>query len=372
MQFRPTRMEVSLENLKSNYRAMREWAGPRVQTIAVLKANAYGTGMIKAAGAFREAGAQRFSVAIPEEAFELRENGFNEPVLVMGPPAACAAQEMVRLDVAGACTDTGFAKAMSDAAVRQGKPARIHLKVDTGMGRIGFLPEEIPSVMDDILALPGLEIEGVFTHFATADELNLDYTRWQFRRFGDVLELMRARNVGVRLRHACNSAATLSLPEMHLDAVRPGVIMYGIWPSALVRKSVEIKPVVEVKTAVSCMRTLPAGSGISYGLRYMTRGEERIAVLPLGYNDGWTRLLNQKAEVLVHGQRAPVVGSICMDQCMVNVTHVPGVEVGDEVVLIGSQGGETITVEEVAAKIGTINYEIPGMFSRRVPRVYID
>jgi alanine racemase len=371
VQFRPTRMEVCLDNLKSNFTAVKDWVGPRVQPIAVVKANGYGTGMLQAAAAFREAGAQRFAVAIPEEAVELRENGFSEPVLVLGASPPCSASEMVRLDISAACTDTGFARAMSEAAVRQGKPARIHLKIDTGMGRIGFLPENLPEALNEILSLPGLEIEGVFTHFATADELNLDYTRWQFRRLGDVFELLRSRNIGVRLRHACNSAATLALPEMHLDAVRPGVILYGMWPSAVVRKSVDLKPVFEVKTAIACLRTLPAGSGVSYGLRYMTRGEERIAALPLGYNDGWTRLLNFKAEVLVRGRRAPVVGSICMDQCMINVNHIPEAQVGDEVVLIGSQGGETITVDEVAARLGTINYEIPGMFSRRVPRVYL-
>ncbi|MFA0889676.1 MAG: alanine racemase [Synergistales bacterium] len=371
MQFRPTRMEVRLDHLKSNFAAVKDWVGPRVQPIAVVKANGYGTGMLQAAAAFREAGAQRFAVAIPEEAVELRENGFSEPVLVLGASTPCSASEMVRLDISAACTDTGFARAMSEAAVRQGKPARIHLKIDTGMGRIGFLPEYLPEALNEILSLPGLEIEGVFTHFATADELNLDYTRWQFRRLGDVFELLRSRNLGVRLRHACNSAATLALPEMHLDAVRPGVILYGMWPSAVVRKSVDLKPVFEVKTAIACLRTLPAGSGVSYGLRYMTRGEERIAALPLGYNDGWTRLLNFKAEVLVRGRRAPVVGSICMDQCMINVNHIPEAQVGDEVVLIGSQGGETITVDEVAARLGTINYEIPGMFSRRVPRVYL-
>ncbi len=371
MQFRPTRMEVSLENLKSNFRAVREWVGSKAQTIAVVKADGYGTGLVPAAKAFREAGAQRFAVAIPEEAVELRENGFSEPVLVLGASTPCAASEMVRLDVAAACTDLGFARAMSDAAVRQGKPARIHLKIDTGMGRIGFLPENVTAALEETLSMPGIELEGLFTHFATADETNLDYTRWQYRRFADVLELLRSRNVGVRLRHVCNSAATLSLPEMHLDAVRPGVILYGMWPSNACKRSIEIKPVFEIKTAIACLRPLPAGSGISYGLRYMTRGEELIAALPIGYNDGWTRLLNFKAEVLVRGCRAPIVGSICMDQCMVNVSHIPAVEVGDEVVLIGRQGEEMITAEEVAAKMGTINYEIPVMFSKRVPRIYL-
>ncbi|NLH95518.1 MAG: alanine racemase, partial [Synergistaceae bacterium] len=196
VQFRPTRMEVSLENLKSNFAAVREWIGPKVQPIAVVKANGYGTGMIQAATAFREAGAQRFAVAIPEEALELRENGFGEPILVLGASTPCSALELVRQDIAAACTDLDFARAMSEAAVRQGRPARIHLKIDTGMGRIGFLPDQVPSALNEILALPGLEIEGVFTHFATADEINLDYTRWQFRRFGDVLELLRSRNVG--------------------------------------------------------------------------------------------------------------------------------------------------------------------------------
>jgi alanine racemase len=267
-------------------------------------------------------------------------------------------------------TDLDFARALNQAGTEQGRPARFHLKVDTGMGRIGFLPEEMDAVLDRLAMMSGLDFEGIFTHFATSDEPGEAYVRTQFRRFADVLDLLRVRGQVPRLRHVCNSAATLRFPEMHLDAVRPGVLLYGMRPSESLSPGRAVRPVFRLVTKVALLRKMPAGTGLSYGLRYMTRGSERIAVLPVGYYDGYRRALSNRAEVLIRGQRAPVVGTICMDQMLVNVTGIEGVRAGDEVVLIGKQSAQEIPPEEIAGLLGTINYEIPGMFTPRVVRVY--
>lgn len=371
MTYRPTRMEIHLDSLQHNFRVIRQFAGTGTQVIGVVKADGYGMGVFAVVEALQEAGCQRFAVATPDEAIALREKGVADPLLVLGPSPKDAAEEYVQRNIAATVTDLEFAHALSSAAQKSGKSALVHLKIDTGMGRIGFLPEEIPAVAQQLRKFPGLDFEGVFTHFAVADERDREYTHLQFRRYGDALEQLRVAGLGMRLRHVCNSAGTLNYPEMHLDAIRPGLILYGMWPSAFCDRPFDLREVFTVKTAVAALRELPQGWGVGYGLRYMTRGTERIAVLPLGYADGYPRPLAMKAQVLVRGVRAPLVGSICMDQVMANVTHIPDVHVGDEVVLIGSQGNERVSPEETAALLGTINYEIPNLFMPRVPRYYL-
>ncbi|HOO64876.1 MAG TPA: alanine racemase, partial [Synergistaceae bacterium] len=238
-------------------------------------------------------------------------------------------------------------------------------------GRVGMLLRELPKLLDLLEKLPGIEVEGLFTHFATADERNASYTEEQFLRYGEAWEIFRSRQKRVALRHVCNTAGTLNFPDMHLDAVRTGIGLYGMRPSSFCAEPFALKPVFRVVTAISQLRSLPPRWGVGYGLRYMTRGEDRIAVLPLGYHDGYSRNFSGKASVLVRGERAPVVGSVCMDQIMADVTHIPHAREGDEVVIIGSQGEECISPEEMAAHLGTINYEIPHFFSPRVPKVYL-
>ncbi len=370
MVYRPTVMQVNLDNLQTNYRTLCSLVGSSCQVFGVIKGDAYGMGMIPVARALVQAGCQRFAVASPDEALALRGAGIAEALLVLGPSPAEAAAELVRLDITSTVTDMDFARALNQAASEQGKPARIHLKVDTGMGRIGFLPEELDTVLEQLSMMAGLDFEGIFTHFATADEPGEAYTRRQFDSFGDVLDRLRVLGMTPRLRHVCNSGATLRFPDMHLDAVRPGLILYGMWPSEACSRTVGLKPVFRLVTRVALVREMPPQSGLSYGLAYMTRGKEKIAVLPVGYHDGFRRNLSNRAEVLVRGQRAPLVGRICMDQMLVNVTHIEGVEAGDEVVLIGRQGDREISPEEMAGLLGTINYEIPGMFTPRVVRLY--
>ena len=371
LSLRPTRMEVRPAALAANFAAIRAWVGPGCMPMAVVKADGYGTGVMAGVRALQKEGCQRFCVATPDEAVFLRDQGVREPLLVMGASPEAAAEEYVARDIAAALTDLRFARAMSAAAKRRGKPAQLHLKVDTGMGRIGFLPQEIPGVLEALKDLGGVELEGLFTHFATADERHREFTETQFRRYGDVLEMLRGAGLGVKIRHVCNSAGIMNFPAMHLDAVRPGLILYGMEPSSWCDRPFALQEVYTVKTAVAVLRELVPGWGVSYGLRYSARGHDRVAVLPIGYADGYSRVLTGKASVLVRGVRAPVVGSICMDQTMVDVSHIPGVDVGDEVVLVGSQGSERLSPEEVAGWLGSINYEIPCMFTPRVPRVAV-
>jgi alanine racemase len=364
-------MEVSLDNFRHNYRVIRDHVRTS-KVIAVVKANAYGMGAVPVAWALRGEGADFFAVATPDEAVELKEAGIDAPVLVLGSSPYDAAETYVKLGIRAAITDVRMAEALSKAAQRQGRPAHIHLKADSGMGRIGFLPDAVLSVAEQIHKLPGIDFEGIFTHFATSDEKDLAHTHEQFRAFSSSVASVRKAGIAVRMAHCCNSGAILAeLREMFMDAVRPGQILNGMIPSSECGNAIAIMPCLEFKTAVGAVRELPSGMGVSYGLTYTTRETERVAVLPVGYADGFSRGLSNRGEVLIRGERCPVRGRVCMDQCIVGVSHLKEVEAGDEVVLIGSQGSETITVEEVAAHLSSIVATIPVTITARVPRVYI-
>ncbi|MCD6289832.1 MAG: alanine racemase, partial [Anaerolineae bacterium] len=250
-------------------------------------------------------------------------------------------------------------------------PARVHVKVDTGMGRLGVLPKEAPDFIESIVRLPGLEIEGIFTHFSGADDADKHYTRWQLQRFHRVLETIRQRGLRIPIIHAANSAALLTVPESRFNMVRLGIAMYGLAPSADTPLPPGLRPALAWKTVIAQVKTLPPGSFVSYGNTYQTRGWERIAVIPVGYADGFRRAPKHWEYVLTHGQRAPIVGRVCMDQTMINVTHIPNVHQNDEVVLIGQQGEDVITADEVATRLGTINYEVISEILARVPRVSV-
>lgn len=302
---RATRMEVSLKNIVSNFHAIKTHVGPNPEIFAVVKADAYGHGVIPVTSALLEGGCRRFAVAIPDEAFELRAGGITAPVLVLGPSPERSAREYVRQGITPAITDLPFARGLSIEAVRAGKKAKVHVKVDTGMGRIGFLPRDIPEVLDELLVLPGIDIEGMFTHFAVADEARLEYTARQFEGLTRALDAAEKKGISIPFRHACNSAGILACPDKYLDGVRPGIILYGMWPSQECPRPIELLPTFEVKTEIAFVKDLPAGSGVGYGLRYMTRGTERIAVLPVGYADGYSRALSMKLDVLIGGKEFP-------------------------------------------------------------------
>ena len=263
---------------------------------------------------------------------------------------------------------------LSEYALKRNKKAKVHIKIDTGMSRIGFCPETCTTAeFKKLILLQGLEIEGIFTHFARADERDRSCTNGQFHIFTEVVNAIEESGYKIPIKHVANSAGILQYPETHLDMVRPGIILYGLYPSGEVTKNlISLKPVMSLKTRVSNVKVLPKGRAISYGGTFITQRQSVVATLPVGYADGYSRLLSSKAHVLIKGQTAPVVGRICMDQCMVDVTDVRGsVSIGDEAVLIGDDGNHRISAEEIAKLTGTINYEVVCGISKRVPRVYI-
>ncbi len=366
---RPTWVEIDLEAIAYNVRQIKEIVGPDVEVLAVLKADAYGHGAITVARTALNNGASFCGVASLNEAIRLREAGIDAPILVLGYTPAWLAREALRYDVTLTLYDPDLARAFSRAAVDLRRTARVHIKVDTGMGRLGLLPDQVAPFVEEIRDLPGLELEGIFTHFSVADEADLSYTRWQLDRFRDVLRRLEEAGVTFRYVHCANSAATLRLPEARFNMVRLGLAMYGLQPSPHVSLPSGFRPALTWKTTIAQVKTLPPGSYVSYGNTYQTKGWETIAVIPVGYADGFRRAPTRWQAVLVRGQRAPIVGRVCMDQTMINVTHIPNVRVGDEVVLIGRQGDDEITAEEVAEWLGTINYEVISEILARVPRV---
>jgi alanine racemase len=365
---RPTRMEIDAASLRTNYRNIQKHVGPNCRIIGIIKGDAYSLGLFTVARILREEGCGMFGVATPEEALALRRGGFQEDILVMGAPPRAAAEALVRSGVICACGDLDYASSMKEASERVGRPARIHVKIDSGMGRTGFLPDQAVAgapVLHDM----GLALEGAFTHFAASEEPNPDYTLWQFERFMAAVGEIREAGVELPFLHACNSAAVIHYPQMHLDAVRPGNLFYGL-PSGERNRPFPLMPSIAVKTALSAVRILPPNSGIGYGLRYMTRGVQKIGVMPMGFYDGFARF-QRDPEVLVGGRRAPVVGSICMDQTMIDLSQVPDARIDDEVVVIGRQGAEEITVEEIAERINSALTQVTSLFTQRVPRVVL-
>jgi Alr-MurF fusion protein len=369
---RPTWLEVDLSAIARNTQLVSALVGPAVRVLVSLKADAYGHGALRVARTVLRNGASWLGVATVSEAEPLRAAGVTAPILVFGYTAPWQAREAVRLDLRVAVYSLDTARALSQAAIDLGGEVRVHTKVDTGMARLGLRAEDTDGIIafcEALRALPGLRAEGIFTHFATADSADQRYAHRQLDRFNSVLAALDAHGLRPPLVHAANSAALLRLPEAHFDMVRPGVAIYGLPPSDEVRLPEEFRPALAFKTQVAQVKWIPAGEGVSYGATYVTSAPTRIAVLPVGYADGFRRAPATWGEVLVRGQRAPLVGRVCMDQCMIDVTHVAGVRQGDEVVLIGRQGDDALTAEQVAGRLGTIAYEVVAALLARVPRV---
>jgi alanine racemase len=366
---RPTWLEVNLEAVAQNVRQIKQLVGSEVEILAVLKADAYGHGAGKVARTTLNNGASVCGVASVNEAIGLRQAGIDAPILVLGYTPAWLAKEALLHDVTLTVYDADVARIYSRAAEELRRTARLHIKVDTGMGRLGLLPDQAIPFAESVRHLPGIDLEGIFTHFSVADEETLDYTLWQLDRFRDVLARLEQIGVTFRRVHCANSAAALRLPESHFDMVRIGLAMYGLQPSPYVSLPQGSRPALTWKTSVAQVKTLAPGSYVSYGNTYRTTEEEVIAVIPVGYADGFRRAPSRWQSVLVRGQRAPIVGRVCMDQTMVRVDHIPRVRVGDEVVLIGRQQADEITAEQVADWLGTINYEVVSEILARVPRL---
>lgn len=369
--YRPTRVEISLDALRSNLERFRRVLPADVKMMAVVKADAYGHGAVEVSREALRCGVEYIAVAFLDEGLELRRAGITAPILVLGytPPEGLeqAWEHNITLNV--------YSHEVLDAFERlqpREKPLNIHVKIDSGMNRLGLTTEaESVAFIERALKIPGLVVEGIFTHYACADETDKTYTIEQYQRFDKVVQHFEQHGIRFPYVHAGNSAVAIDSPGMTYNMVRLGISMYGLYPSEEVNhQTIELEPVLSIKSAIVMVKTLPEGSGISYGTIYKTSGEETIATLPIGYADGYSRMLTGKAQVLVRGRRVPVVGKICMDQCMMNVTGIADIHNEEEVVILGSQGGERITAEEHAEWLGTVNYEIICMISHRVPRVY--
>ncbi|MFY9394001.1 MAG: alanine racemase [Halanaerobiales bacterium] len=367
---RPVWAEINLDNLRYNLAQIRRKLAGETEIMAVIKANAYGHGAIPLARTLVEEGVQRFGVAIPEEGLELREAGIKIPIHVLGEALRDQYSLLIDYDLTPTMAREETLEALNQLARERGIIKKIHIKIDTGMGRIGLEPEAGLSFLKKAAGLSNIEVEGLMTHFATADERDKSFSLQQGERFKRLIKELEEAGIRIPLKHAGNSASLIDLEEFQFNLVRPGLALYGLLPSAEVGR-MELKPVLSWKARIDFLKEVPAGTPISYGATYRTTRKSKIATIPLGYADGYPRLLSNKGHVLIKGQQAPIRGRICMDQFMVDVTDIPGVEVGEEVVLIGSQGSESISATDLAALIGTINYEILTNISLRVPRKYI-
>jgi alanine racemase len=326
---------------------------------------------VPVAEAALENGASRLAVHRALEGVQLRQAGITAPVLIMGYTLPAQAGTIVRWDLTPTVNTLEQAQALSAAALHQEKVLPIHVKIDTGLGRFGLLPDEAVDFVQAISELPGLFLESIYTHFAMADASDKSYTLQQFEIYLGVVRRLEEVGFAIPIKHVAGSAATLDLPEMHLDMVRCGITLYGLRPSDEVEPTIPLRPAMALKSRVARVRTLPAGSSISYGCTYTTSEPTRVALVPVGYGDGYHRLISNKGQVLIRGQRAPIVGRVCMDQFVVKVSNIPNVQQDDEVVLLGRQGDDEISAEEVATWAKTINYEVATSILPRVTRVYL-
>lgn len=369
----PVWAEIDLGALTHNISEMRRVIPPEAGIMAVVKANAYGHGAVEVARAALSGGAARLAVARTSEGLELRQAGIEEPILVLGytPPGQIrdTAAHMLEQTVYG----VDYAREVDREARRAGLGLAVHIKVDTGMGRLGVVAGTASAVgeIKEIAGLDHLRVAGIYSHLACADSFDKSFTRSQLAKFTGLLADLRREGLDFPLVHTANSAAIIDHPESCFNLVRAGISMYGLYPSGEVdAHRLSLRPVMSLKTRVAQVKRVPAGFPVSYGRTFITERETIIATVSVGYADGYSRQLSSRGQVLVRGRRAPVVGRVCMDQCMIDVSGIPGVSPGDEVVLFGRQGEEFIPVEELAGLLGTINYEVVSTLSARVPRVF--
>ncbi len=366
--------EINLNAIENNIKNIRKIVNKNAKIMAIVKADAYGHGFLRVARTLAQNGADCFGVATFDEAESLREAGFLEDILIL----SVIPEEDVRSAVSDCITlpvfSHSYAKLISDSAVAEGVTAKIHIKLDTGMGRVGYVVNdtdnlEIISEILEISKLPNLEVEGIFSHFSTSDEADSAYTRLQFKRFMGVCDGLSKKGLEIPVKHIANSAAVMMYPEFHLDMVRPGIILYGLYPSDEVDKErLELTPAMTLKSKITYIKDLEENCGVSYGKEYITEEKRKIATVPVGYADGYVRSYACGGEMLVKGEKVKIVGRICMDQCMIDVTNVHNINIGDEVTIFSDK---EITADSLAKISGTINYEVVCMISKRIPRVYM-
>ncbi len=359
--------EIDLDAIAHNVQAIKAFVGPNVEIIASVKANAYGHGLLPVSRTALEAGASRLAAHRIQVAVTLRESGITAPILLMGHTPPSGVDLVLRNHITPTLVDWETARLISAHAE---EPTPVHVKIDTGMSRYGLEPEKAVDFVRYIASLPNLRLEGLFSHFATADQEDLSDAHRQLQRFRAVHDELERLGYPIPIPHMCNSAALVTMPEAHMAAVRPGLLIYGMAPSPASAPAFPLRRALSLKTTVIHVRDLEAGSAISYGRTFIAPAPMRVALVSLGYGDGYPRLASNRGAVLIHGQRAPIRGRICMDQMIVDVTEIPDVLVGDEVVAIGPQGDDEITAEEVGAWAETINYEVVTDLLPQVVRVY--
>lgn len=376
--------EIDLQAIAHNMRELRQRTRPKTRLMAAVKGNAYGHGAVRIAQTAVANGADALGVARIEEGLELRQAGLDVPILIMGYTAPSLTPRLIDHALTQTVYTLDTARALSAAAQGLGKTLKVHLKVDTGMGRLGLVPDSGRSSSSDIPAsgraleevlqihqLPGLKLEGIFTHFASADSADKTFAHQQLNRFNRFLAELEKAGIDGITHHAANSAAIIDLPESHLDMVRAGIALYGLYPSDEVGQGkINLIPAMTLKARIIHLKPVAAGFKVSYGSTYTTPAPTTIATVPVGYADGYSRLLSNRGQMLVQGQRAPIVGRICMDLTMLDVGHIADVNLDDEVVVFGRQGKTVLSADEVAALIDTINYEIVAGLTARVPRIY--
>ena len=359
--------EVDLAAIAHNVKENKKVLGPHTKLCAVVKADAYGHGAVKVAQTAIKAGAEFLAVAIAHEALELRQAGITEPILILGAMAYGNEDTLVDNNISQVVFDMATAERLSQAAVKLKKVAKVHIGVETGMNRIGVPYKEVGAFVKKLSALPNLEIEGAFSHFAKADEEDKSFVNEQFHRFEEAMESCRKEGIEIPIKHIANSASIGSDPHLYLDMVRQGITLYGLWPSKSVKKTFDLIPALTLKTRVVFVKEIPPGETIGYGGTYKVEKTMKVATLPIGYADGISRRLSNKGYVLIQGKKSPIVGRVCMDQIMVDITAMENVKIGDEVIVFG---GKDLSVDIVADWMETINYEVTCLIGKRIPRLY--
>ena len=366
--------EVNLDNLAHNVNEIRRITNKNSEICGVVKADAYGHGVMESVKVLLNNGVERLAVSTLDEAIQLRQNGISVPILILSYTDPRRAFEIITNNLTQTVFSKDLVNELSNVAIKLDKNVKIHIKIDTGMTRVGFMPGySAIKIVQSISKLPRIIIEGLFTHFSSADEKDKSFTYLQFERFMNICNELDRVGIYIPIKHVCNSAALIEFPEMHLNMVRPGISLYGLYPSKDINKSkINLIPAMTLKANVIFVKDVEKDSYISYGRIFKTAKSSKIATIPIGYADGYTRLLTNKGKVIINGELTPIVGRICMDQCMVDISnHSRNVKVGDEVVLFGKQKGTEITIEDVAKSIGTVNYEVICIIGRRIPRVYL-
>ena len=367
---RPTRVEVDLKVLAENFRQIKASAGTAM-VMPVLKANAYGHGLVRVAQLMQELNADYLGVAVLEEGILLRRQGITTPILVLGGIWGNQIPHFIKYDLSITASSVGKLNQIEEVAQQMKKRARVHLKIDTGMERIGVHYYSAEKLLEASLNCKHIDIIGIYSHFASSDSSDLTFAKIQLERFLETVSFYDKHSVHSPIKHIANSGAILQMPEATLDLVRPGIMLYGVYPSQEVKHTIKVNPALSWKSLVVYFKIIKEGSTVSYGMKWQAGHDVRAVTVPLGYGDGYLRSMSHKAEVLIRGKRYPVVGVISMDQIVVNIENDSAYN-GDEVILIGSDGNSSITVEELAGWAGTIPYEILTNINTRVPRVYID